>query len=134
MARALSSSVRLPLTISRAVSRTMPSMGMSSVAAVLKAALLASIFRAGSGLLKSVARLRVENVLMTSSTGAFSPGLHSATTMAAPYLPSRARRALPLLDQLLPPSFWYSPSTDGTGTQTRVAPAGFSTSTCVVIS
>ncbi len=84
----------------------MPSVGIRSVAAVLNAALAASSLSAASGLLKSTARLRVENVLTTSSAGAFSPAGHSAATIAAPYLPSRARRADPLPDQLLPPTFW----------------------------
>jgi len=50
-------------------------------------------------------RLRVENVLTTSITGAFSAAVQSAATMAAPYLPSRTSRALPLLCHVLPITF-----------------------------
>src|SRR6185503_3887336 len=99
-------SALLPRVISYAVLRTIPSVGISSVGAVANLAVAGSILIAGLRLLKSVARLRVEKVLTTSSTGAFSDAFHSATTIAAPYLPSRARLVAPLPDQLLPITFW----------------------------
>src|SRR5262245_55038868 len=84
--------------------------------------------------LKSTARLMVAKVLTTSSTGFLTSGLHSDTTIPAPYLPSLTTRAEPLPDQLLPITFWYSPSTEGSGTQTRDTPCGHCSSTRVVIS
>src|SRR5688572_4786128 len=81
-----------------------------------------------------MARLRVANVLTTSSTGAFSDGLHSASTMLAPYLPSLTRRVAALPAHALLMTFWYGPSTEGTGTQARDMPSGNCSSTRVVIS
>jgi hypothetical protein len=69
-------------------------------------AVAGSILIAGLRLPKSVARLMVEKVLTTSSTGAFSDPLHSAITIAAPYLPSRSSRVEPFPDQVLPITFW----------------------------
>src|SRR5580765_3928464 len=105
MARALSRSELLPRVISYAVLRTMPSVGMSSVGAVANFAVSGSILIAGLRLEKSVARLRVAMVLVTSRTGACWP-LHSPTTIDAPYLPSERMRARPLLEKLLPITFW----------------------------
>src|SRR4029077_19509013 len=101
MARALSMSELLPRVISYAVLRTMPSVGMSSVGAVVNFAVAGSILIAGSCLEKSIARLMVEKVLVTSTTGALSLADHSATAIAAPYLPSRAILVEPLPDQEL---------------------------------
>src|SRR5689334_993817 len=96
----------LPRVISYAVRRTMPSVGMSSVGAVANFAVAGSSLIAGSCLEKSIARLMVEKVLVTSTTGAWLLADHSATAMAAPYLPSRAMRVEALPDQLLPITFW----------------------------
>ncbi|MND04733.1 hypothetical protein D3C83_251420 [compost metagenome] len=67
------------MTISRAVSRTMPSVGMSSVGAVKNAA-SSALSRApeAAGRETSIARSRVEKRLVTSTYGAGSPAAHSA--------------------------------------------------------
>ena len=44
--------------------------------------------------------------------------------MVAPYLPSLTMRVEPLPAQVLPMTFWYSLSTEGTGTQARETPSG----------
>src|SRR5436189_4762906 len=102
MARALSMSRVLPRVISYAVLRTMPSVGMRSVGAVVNFANAGWILMDGSRREKSITRLRVANVLVTSTSGAFSPGFHSATIIAAPYFGSVTLRTDALLFQLLP--------------------------------
>jgi hypothetical protein len=84
----------------------MPSVGRSSVGEVMNFAVAASSLIEGSRFEKSTARLRVAKVLVTSTTGAFSAGPHSATAMAAPYFGSVALRTAALPDQLLPITFW----------------------------
>src|SRR5262245_24990644 len=112
----------------------MPSVGISSVGAVVNFLVAASILIDGSCREKSVTRLRVANLLVTSTTGAFSLAFHSATAIPAPYFPSVALRTCALPDQLLPSTFWKSPSTEGSGIHARGAPSGFRISTRVVIS
>src|SRR5262245_52848137 len=112
----------------------MPSVGISSVG-VVQARRAAALSWAGFGFDQSSERSWVRTVLISSTTGAFSPSANSAYSILAPYLPSSTRRSVVALpDHWFLPGAWYSALTEGTGIHTRAAPAGSRPSTRVVIS
>ena len=87
----LSKSVLFPFVISRAVSLTMPSVGIRSVGAVNDLSVAASSL-AVTFLDQSTARSWVLSRLVSSTIGASAPSANSAYSMTAPYLGSVARR------------------------------------------
>ena len=135
MARAFSTLPFFPLTISSAVCLTMPSVGNRSEACVNFARTAFSSGFGFAGFDRSTAMSRVAKRLVCVRTGR-APSGHSAQTIPAPYLPSvMIPEVPPSAVNVLSSVLWYGVSAvSGVGTQTRVTPTGFRTSTRVVTS